>query len=287
MKTKLFFQKISTYAFLIMLFTATFSSIAQFNQNDQFIMESSSTNQRASIEFTARISIGCCGGQSNYTFSIQNGVRFEAETAMTEFLSRVDLVDFQKWRFINLGNNIVQIVNVRSSRAIDVSSANAVPTQQDINASDRGQQWRAVRLNGNNYRFVSVLTGKAISVNSSNGRLVQRNVRNRNRAQMWRLTSVARSPLGDPDEVFQNLTIAPNPASDQTTLIIDSNFDDPNAVYEVKERGFIDKIRKTISLKRGRNEIPIDISTINEGLSVVIIFINGRQTLAKNLFVNR
>ncbi|KAA1245314.1 RICIN domain-containing protein [Aquimarina sp. RZ0] len=286
MNNKLFYTKLSFYAFFFLVFTASFSSVAQFNPNEQFTFENLSNRQRASIEFTSRLSIGCCGGQVVYDFDIQNGVRFEAETALAEFFSRETLTDFQKWRFINLDNGIVQIVNVRSGRAIDVANANAIPNQQDINASDRGQQWRVAQLGGNNVRFVSVLTGKALSINRD-AIIVQRNVRRNNRAQMWRMESVEVSPLGDPDAVDPNLTIAPNPAINNTTLFIDSPSDDPNAFYVIRERGFIEVVRRNISLIKGSNEVQVDLSSVNEGLSVVIIFIDGEQRLAKNLIINR
>ncbi|WP_010521466.1 hypothetical protein [Aquimarina agarivorans] len=135
-------------------------------------------------------------------------------------------------------------------------------------------------------RFVSVLSGKALSFDN-NGILVQREVRNRNRRQLWTIRSVEPSPVGDPTEIQENLIIAPNPASSSTTLFISSNVDDPNATYQINERGFIRLGRVPINIKRGQNEIRIDVSRVNTGVHRIDIFINGRRRLLENLVINR
>ncbi len=288
MKTKFNSKKVKLSLLVSFVLTAVFSfnMYSQLQANLQYNLINAANNQFASLEFSSReSSFGCCGVRTIFTPIIEDGGRLEAETATRNRFSAPTLEDFQKWKFVSLGNNIYQIINVRSGRAVDVQNNNALPLQQQPNRSDVGQQWRVIFLPNNQARFVSVLSGKAISFNR-NGILVQREVRNGNRRQLWTIRTVEPSPVGDPTDIQESLIIAPNPASTSTTLFISSNVDDPNAYYEILVAG-ASRGRVSINLKRGLNEIPVDVSGINARINRIDIFIQGRRRYVRSLVVIR
>ncbi len=283
MKKKINFKQLIFFAVFF-----SFSSFikAQFNENQQYNIVNNANGEFASLEFTSReSSFGCCSITTVFTPSISNGDLFEVETAVRNRFSRPTIENFQKWKFVTISNGVVQVINVRNGRAIDVANSNATPTQQNPNASDRGQQWR-VQNSGNLLRFVSVLSGKALSFDR-NGTLVQRIVRNGNRRQLWSLRAAEFSEVGDPNEIIQSIIIAPNPASTTTTLFINSNVDDPNATYQINERGFIRLGRIPINIKRGENVIEVDVTGVNPGFHRIDVFFGGKRQFAKNIDINR
>ncbi|WP_010521467.1 RICIN domain-containing protein [Aquimarina agarivorans] len=128
------------FLFISIAFGFNANSQNRININSQFNLSNVANGELVSLEFTSRGSFGCCGTQTVFMPIIADGGRLEAETATDIRTNSTILRDFQKWKFVSLGNNIYQIINVRLGRAIDVQNNNALPSQQQPNRSDIGQR---------------------------------------------------------------------------------------------------------------------------------------------------
>ncbi|WP_010521820.1 RICIN domain-containing protein [Aquimarina agarivorans] len=278
-------KKFSTLLFLIVTTLGLNTIYAQSASNMQFSINNVGTNQLASIEFERFVNFFSSAAEFAFrpAFAVNDG--FKVDTAVSD--SDQSTRDFQKWQFIPLGNGVYQIVNVRSSKAVNFANASSAPTQQLVNRNDQGQQFRALRVNSNIYRFQNVLTGRFLA--ASNTALILQTNQANNTAQQWRINNVAPSTFGDPTEVNESFIVAPLPANNVTTLFFNSNRAIPNGSYRILERGFIPtNVSGRFNIKRGENSIEIDVSAIPVGFHRVdIIDGNGRRVRSANLAIAR
>ncbi|WP_010177257.1 RICIN domain-containing protein [Aquimarina agarilytica] len=228
------------------------AAVNNFNPDRQYTIRNVGNDQLASTAFNSRFIFSSLVYANNPV--IGEGQGFQVRTAPTR---PQRILDFQKWRFVNLGNNIVQIINIRSGRAVDVANANATPTQQSINAIDRGQQWRVSRV-GRGVSFRNVLTNRVLSASGND--LVQANASRFNRNQQWNVSITESSAPAELDAVVLNLSFSPNPANNVLNVVVDSPVNDANAFIQIRQRGFQNIRNFPINLRRGRNELTIDVS---------------------------
>lgn len=278
-------KSLSALLFLVTICFYTNQITAQSASARQFSISNVGSGQLASIEFERFVNFFSSAAEFAFTpaFDVNDG--FKVDTAVSE--SNRSTRDFQKWQFISLGNNVYQIINVRSSKAIDFNTASTPPTQQLVNRNDQGQQFRALRINSNTYRFQNILTGRFLAAN--NTELTLQTNQSNNTAQQWRINNVSPSVVGDPTEVTESFIVAPLPANNVTTLFLNINKGIPNGSYRVLERGFIPtNASGRFNIKRGENSIEIDVSAVPVGFHRVdILDGNGRRVRSTNLVIAR
>ncbi len=182
--------------------------------------------------------------------------------------------NFRNWKFVDLGGDVVQIVNIESGNAIDVANATAVPVQAKANSSDKGQQWKVVD-SGSFKSFVSVLTGKALAKNGE--KLVQRIVRSNNAAQQWKVM--------DETDPLAPIIIAPNPVSTTANIFLTLGITSNNVEVRIEEivpngGGVVVRSSLVTSVRAGETkEVSLDASGLSADPSRyyrTYVYVDGR-----------
>ncbi|KAA1248086.1 RICIN domain-containing protein [Aquimarina sp. RZ0] len=194
---------------------------------------------------------------------------------------------FEKWRFVNLGNSVYQIINIESAKAIDVENNNATPIQSTPDTADAGQRWEVVTETNGFLRFVNQQTGKALAFEDN--KLVQSTI-NSNADQQWKIDETIREEgpgsIPEINPIELDLVIAPNPVRDFTTAVINSN-QEVTVIIEGRSWGAKLLDKKEVTLAVGENRIQLDMrnrfNTTRFGFVEVIRKRNGERLSLKTI----
>ncbi len=188
------------------LFLLSFTARAEtrplsFSPGDNFLIVNNTSNKTLTLEYATKIFF------SSYKFVAdeKDGASYIAEG---EIGGRIE--DFQKWKFVDLCNNTVQIINVKTGKAIDVVGGE--PIQREANSHHIGQHWKVVHVSDEKKQFISLKTGEALSL--CQGEVMLSSSRNNIGGQYWKVR------LFTPRPNFYPITVESDDNSRKTTVTL-------------------------------------------------------------------
>lgn len=205
----------------------------------------------------------------------------------------------QKWKLTSAGAGNYNIANRNSLKNIDDPASSTTDGTEMIQYADNGgganQQWQITDLGNGYYKIINASSGKALdnpgSSTTDGTHMIQWTYSGGDN-QQWQITDVGSAfaaissvPLSDQlvEASGSDVTVAPNPAKNNTQVIIKAD-KSMLALMQVVDANSKVVLFSRQELKQGNNKININVSSLASGLYYVMIRMN-EKTITKKLII--